>query len=177
RSMISYQSPYDEGRAQANTAQQPFPTFTQEENRGKQVFFSPNLGGCAVCHGTEAFIAPGPRSNGLDATITDAGVGGNTGNPNQQGLFKTPSLRNVAARPPYMHDGRFATLEEVVEHYNSGVQMSPNLHPALIDPNNNTQPKRLNLSEADKAALVAFLRTLDDNAMMTDEKFSDPFFN
>lgn len=175
RSMVSYQSRYDVGRAQANNVQQPFATFTQEENRGKQIFFAPNLGGCAVCHGTDAFIAPGPRSNGLDAAITDAGVGGNTNNPNQQGLFKSPSLRNVGARPPYMHDGRFATLEQVVEHYNSGVQMSPNLHPALIDSATN-QPKRLNLSEVDKAALVAFLKTLDDTAMMTDEKFSDPFF-
>lgn len=175
RSMVSYQSPFDVGRAQANNAMQPFATFTQEENRGKQIFFAPNLGGCGVCHGTDAFIAPGPRSNGLDATITDAGVGGNTNNPNLQGIFKSPSLRNVAARAPYMHDGRFATLEEVVEHYNSGVQMSPNLHPALIDPNTN-QPKILNLSTADKTALVAFLNTLDDNKMMADEKFSDPFF-
>jgi cytochrome c peroxidase len=72
-----------------------------------------------------------------------------------------------------MHDGRFATLRDVVEHYDHGVQASPNLAPALID--GGGAPRRLNLSEADKLALLAFLGTLTDNALMQDAKFSNPF--
>ncbi len=175
RSMMSFRSRYDEGRAQVNNPNQPFPNFTQRENHGKNIFFAPNMGGCAACHGTEGFVAPGPRNNGLDATNTaDEGVGGINGNPNQFGLFKSPSLRNIAARAPYMHDGRFATLQEVVEHYSSGVQDNPNLSPPLRQPNGTV--RLANLSTGQKAALVAFLQTLDDNAMATDERFSDPFY-
>ena len=72
-----------------------------------------------------------------------------------------------------MHDGRFATLEEVVEHYNSGIQNHPNLSPALRTPNN--MPVRLNLSPAQKAALVAFLKTLTDTEMSKEPKWSNPF--
>ncbi|MEZ4302884.1 MAG: hypothetical protein R3B70_48620, partial [Polyangiaceae bacterium] len=75
-----------------------------------------------------------------------------------------------------MHDGRFSTLEEVVEHYNSGIQAHPNLDPALraAGPGGGG-PLKLNLSNADKAALVAFLKTLTDEKLATDERFSDPF--
>jgi cytochrome c peroxidase len=77
-----------------------------------------------------------------------------------------------------MHDGRFQTLEEVVEHYNSGVQAGPALDNRLRIPAgqpNAGQPLRLNLSADDKAALVAFLRTLTDEALLTDAKFATPF--
>lgn len=173
RSINSFNSRYDEGRAQVTNANRPFPNFTNQENTGKNVFFNPQLGGCAVCHGTEAFIAPGPRNNGLDATTIDEGVGGATGNPNQDAVFKVPSLRTIASRPPYMHDGRFATLEEVVEHYSTGVQDHPNLSPVLRNPDGSV--KLANLSTNDKAALVAFLKTLDDTELTTHEKYSDPF--
>ena len=93
--------------------------------------------------------------------------------PNDRGKFKSPSLRNIGLRPPYMHNGRFATLDEVIEHYNSGIQDHPTLAPSLRDDNGN--PIRLNLSEEDKAALVAFLHTLTDYSMLEDEKLSDPF--
>ncbi len=72
-----------------------------------------------------------------------------------------------------MHDGRFTTLEEVVEHYNSGIQDHPTLSPALQDANGD--PVRLDLTEPEKAALVAFLRTLTDNSISTEVKWSDPF--
>ena len=176
RSMVSYETKYDVGRVQANTPVEPFSNFTQQENMGKQIFFNPNLGSCAGCHGSEAFISPGPRSNGLDLTITDGGVGAENGNQNQEGKFKAPSLRNVAIRAPFMHDGRFSTLEQVVEHYNSGVQASPNLDNILRDPNTGL-PKKLNLNTNQKAALVAFLNTLTDDNMVTDEKFADPFWD
>lgn len=174
RSIMSYQSRYDEGRAQVANPGQAFPNYTAQENQGKNLFFNPVLGGCAGCHGTEAFAAPGPRNNGLDATNTaDAGVGGNTGNPNQEGLFKSPSLRNIALRAPYMHDGRFATLGEVIDHYSTDIQDNPNLSAPLRQPDQSI--KRMNFTAAEKAALIAFLNTLTDDAISVDDKFSDPF--
>ncbi|MDP5100562.1 MAG: cytochrome-c peroxidase, partial [Nonlabens sp.] len=74
---------------------------------------------------------------------------------------------------PYMHDGRFTTLEEVVEHYNSGIQNHPTLSPALLDVNGNAV--RLNFTEVQKAALVAFLKTLTDSNVATEPKWSNPF--
>ncbi len=174
RSIMSYQSRYDEGRAQVANPNQPFPNFTQQENQGKNLFFNPQLGGCAGCHGTEGFVAPGPRNNGLDATnVADQGVGGNSGNPAQAGLFKSPSLRNIALRAPYMHDGRFSTLLEVVDHYSTNIQDNPNLSAPLRQPDGSI--KRMNFTATEKAALIAFLQTLTDQSLATDEKFSDPF--
>jgi cytochrome c peroxidase len=103
-------------------------------------------------------LAANSRSNGLDAGETV--------------VFKAPSLKNVALSKAFMHDGRFATLDEVVEHYNSGVKLGPALDNRLSP---NGVPLRLNLSEADKAALVAFMQTLTDNVLIADTKFSDPF--
>jgi cytochrome c peroxidase len=174
RSIMSYQSRYDEGRAQVANPNQPFPNFTEQENQGKNLFFNPQLGGCAGCHGTEGFVAPGPRNNGLDATnVADQGVGGNSGNPAQAGLFKSPSLRNIALRAPYMHDGRFSTLLEVVDHYSTNIQDNPNLSAPLRQPDGSI--KRINFTATEKAALIAFLQTLTDQSLTTDEKFSDPF--
>ena len=88
-------------------------------------------------------------------------------------LFKSPSLKNIGLSRAFMHDGRFATLAEVVEHYNSGVQNGPALDNRLKDGAGN--PQRLNLSAADKAALVAFMQTLTDTTLVNDPKFSNPF--
>ncbi len=180
RSIMSYRSRYDEGRAQVANPAAAFPNFTAQENQGKALFFGvppgggpPVPGACVTCHGTEAFTAPGPRNNGLDATTTDPGVGGINGNQGQLGLFKVPSLRNLTGRGPYMHDGRFATLEQVIDHYSTGVQNHPNLSPQLRGPNG--LPIQPNFTAAQKAALVAFLETLDDPALAVDDKFSDPF--
>lgn len=160
RSMSSYRSRYDQ--AFVNGVPN-FAALTAQEQRGRQIYTG--AGRCDGCHGTDAHVSGNVFNNGLDATVTDAGAGG--------GRFKAPSLRNIAARAPYMHDGRFATLREVVEHYDNGVQANPNLAPALTDPNGGA--RRLNLTEADKQALIAFLATLTDNALLTDPKFSDPF--
>jgi cytochrome c peroxidase len=99
------------------------------------------------------------RSNGLDAGETT--------------VFKSPSLKNVALSGAFMHDGRFSTLAQVVEHYNSGVQAGPALDNRLTSPGGT--PRQLNLSAADKAALVAFMGTLTDTAFVVDSKFSSPF--
>ena len=177
RSIISYQSKYDVGRA-AFPANQPagqvnFTNFTQQENRGKAIFFGP-VGGCAPCHGTEAFTAPGAKNNGLDLVSIDRGVGAANNNAAQDGLFKVPSLKDIANTSPYMHDGRFTSLEQVVEHYSTGVKAHPNLSQEIRNPNNGL-PRNGNFSVQDKAALVAFLQTLTDTQLSTDVKFASPF--
>jgi len=177
RSIVSFQSKYDQGRQTLPTAPAPppnavFPNFTAQENRGKEIFLSP-IGGCAPCHGSETFTAPEAKNNGLDVTVSDHGFGTVTSNAADDGLFKVTSLRNVELTAPYMHDGRFTTLEQVIEHYNSGVKNHPNLSPQLRLPNG--QPRLLNISAADKGALVAFLKTLTDRNITTDIKFSNPF--
>ena len=178
RSIVSYSSKYDEGRVMTNAPGANFVNFTAQENTGKNLFFQTiqNGGGaCFGCHTTEAFVSanPGPQNNGLDFTTTDFGVGDVLANPIFESRFKTTTLRNIELTAPYMHDGRFKTLEEVVEHYNSGIQNHPTLSPALKDANGN--PVKLNFTENEKAALVAFLKTLTDNSISTEVKWSDPF--
>ena len=169
RSMVSYQSKYDEGLAKASSLREDFENFTAEENRGKSLF----IRDCANCHlpqGQAAhFFMSRPLNNGLDADYkkVDGGVGDITLNASELGRFKSPSLRNVEFTAPYMHDGRFATLEAVIDHYNRNVKPHPNLDPRVRRP--------LNLSSAEKKALVAFLKTLSDPKFITDPKFSDPF--
>ncbi len=178
RSIVSYQSKYDAGR-QAFPApgpppppNVPFPNFTAEENRGKEIFFSP-IGGCNPCHGTETFTAPQEKNNGIDLVTVDRGYGAVVNNTSFDATFKVGSLRNVELTAPYMHDGRFATLDQVVEHYSSGVMAHPNLSPQLKLPTG--QPREANLSVQDKAALIAFLKTLTDLGITTDVKYSNPF--
>ncbi len=181
RSIVSYSSKYDIGRAQVSALGPNFPNFTAEENQGKQLFLRtiPNGGGaCFGCHATEAFVSanPGPQNNGLDLVTTDSGAGATF--PNNSifdARFKTSTLRNIELTAPYMHDGRFATLEEVVEHYNSGIQAHPTLSAALTDANGD--PVRLNFTAAEKSALVAFLKTLTDPTLANDIKFSNPFIS
>lgn len=166
RSLVSGGSKYDEGVATN------FANFSAQEAQGRAIFTSPPAN-CDTCHRTHLQILDRPRNNGLDAATVDAGVGGVTGNAQDDARFKSPSLRNVELRAPYMHDGRFATLEEVVAFYNNGVQNHPNLDQALRG--RNGQPRRLNLNAEEQAALVAFLKTLTDAGFVTDPKFSDPF--
>ncbi len=178
RSIVSYQSKYDIGRALVNNRNANFPNFTTEENLGKQLFLAPipnGGGGCAGCHNSEAFISLRPENNGLDATsTTDLGVGGVAPiRPNLIGAFKNSSIRNIELTAPFMHDGRFQTLEQVVEHYNSGIQAHLNLSPPLRNPNGT--PVRLNFNATQKSALVAFLKTLTDNSTATEARWSNPF--
>lgn len=178
RSLVSYRTKFDTGFAAippgANIGATNFTNYTASENRGKALFFSPQLA-CAACHGTQTFTAPRSENNGLEAVFTDLGVGGVTNNALDNGKFKVPSLKDIELTAPYMHDGRFATLEQVIEHYNSGVQANPNLPPQLRVPPPGTGVKRLNLTTQDKADLLAFLKTLTDRGIATDVKFSNPF--
>lgn len=111
-------------------------------------------------------------NNGLDedADFTDLGRFEVTGLDRHKAAFKVTSLRNVELTPPYMHDGRFETLEEVVDHYNSGLKPSSTIDPAL----EMTRGTGLFLDEQDKADLVAFLKTLTDEELQTDDRWSDP---
>jgi cytochrome c peroxidase len=170
RAMISSNSRWDGAYAQvfspaaANRALNvTLPGFTDAENRGRQLFMTGqgNGGaGCAACHVPPTFaLAANSQSNGLDAGETR--------------LFKSPSLKNVGVSRAFMHDGRFATLAEVVEFYNSGIQAGPALDNRLRVPGGGSQ--RLGLSVADKAALVAFMQTLNDPVLAANAKFASPF--
>lgn len=188
RSMVSTNSRYDSARALVATPQDNFPSFTAEENLGKSLFFrrTAERTNCSGCHVSEAFVSPSfpPNApagltssiqvNGLDAVSTDdLGVAEATGNARDIGKFKAPSLRNIALTAPYMHDGRFATLAQVIDHYSTGIQPHVNLSNALKD--GNGQPLQSQFSNAEKQALLAFLATLTDNSLSQDSKFSDPF--
>lgn len=176
-SMVTGNSKYDDvmcGQSQ----------FTEAEQLGSQVFFGE--GRCYQCHGgldfnqrsgffIDALPFGGwdPSANiGLDEVYTDQGMG--EFEQNREGVFKIPSLRNVAVTAPYMHDGRFATLDEVLTHYSENIANHPNLSSELRDWSTGG-PGRLNLSAQSKSALIAFLKTLTDESFMHDEKFSDPF--
>ncbi|MEP7337149.1 MAG: cytochrome c peroxidase, partial [Acidobacteriota bacterium] len=122
--------------------------LTQAEARGQQVF---NQSRCDVCHRPNLFTDDQFHNTGIRPAAEDSGLFAVTGNPQDQGKFRTPSLRNVELRAPYMHNGRFATLEAVVEFYNRGGDVNaPNLERNLIRP--------LNLSAQQKSDLVAFLK-------------------
>jgi cytochrome c peroxidase len=139
--------------------------FTAEEKRGFELFLTEHdpfrgLYGadCFHCHGGGLFTTHQFTNNGLAILNGDTGREKVTGDPADRGKFRTPSLRNVALTAPYMHDGRFKTLEEVVEHYDHGVERS-----ATLDPNLAKHPAEgLKLSAEDKRALVAFMKTLTD---------------
>jgi cytochrome c peroxidase len=146
--------------------------LTPAEKRGFELFLTerdPRLGlrgaDCFHCHGGALFTNQQFMNNGLSLRLGPGGDTGReqvTGQPADRGKFRTPSLRNVAVTAPYMHDGRFKTLEEVIEHYDHGVVRHPNLDPNLAK----HPPEGLKLSREDKAALVAFLKTLTDPAFL-----------
>ncbi len=127
-------------------------------------FFPPNGGG----FGWAQNIA----NIGLDEQYADVGMG--VFDPALVGVFKIPSLRNVAMTAPYMHDGRFATLEDVVNHYNSGIKKAPNLD-NVFKSWDTGEAIKLGLTDEERSALVAFLNTLTDEDYLADTRFSDPF--
>ena len=144
--------------------------FTPEEQRGFALFsteYDPRHGqfgaDCFHCHGGPLFQSQSFANNGLDAAFSDLGRGKVTGKDSDNGKFAVPSLRNIALTAPYMHDGRFATLAEVVEHYATGVKRS-----ATLDPNIAKHPDGgVPLTAADQRALVAFLKTLTDETFLS----------
>jgi cytochrome c peroxidase len=145
------------------------PGLDREEDAGRVIFIT----NCTKCHSPlhplqEVFAA----NNGLDLTYSDQGIGAITGNPSDMGVFKSPSLRNIAMTAPYMHDGRFKNLNQVVEFYSTDVKNHPNLHPLLRKPDGST---KLNLTLDQKLNLIKFLETLTDSSIETDKRFSNPF--
>ncbi|TCZ74906.1 cytochrome-c peroxidase [Flaviaesturariibacter aridisoli] len=182
RSIQSFDSKYDAGRAQVPNDGAPFPNFTAQENQGKQLFLQPpqftgsnRSGGglgCNGCHNAPEFdIDPATRNNGIIGVIGGAGLDlGNT---------RAPSLRDLL-RPggggngPMMHTAVFTSIQQVLGHYGN-INVAPgnnNLDPRLM-PGGNGQ--RLNLTAAEVNAVTAFLQTLSGTALYTDAKWSDPF--
>lgn len=143
--------------------------LTPQEMHGMELFSSFDKGDCVHCHVMgSTFTDHEFRNNGLDLVSEDLGRGRITLNPNDNGKFKTPTLRNIAVTGPYMHDGRFATLEQVIEHYNTGIQAHPNLDPRLAD----AVPGRMTPQEVQD--IIAFLHTLTDQEFLTNPAFKKP---
>ncbi|MBK8700192.1 MAG: cytochrome-c peroxidase [Saprospiraceae bacterium] len=156
--------------------------FTELENMGMNIFFS-SKAKCSSCHAGANFSAPdgifdpygggsangedlrGTANIGLDLIPEDVGK--------ENGSFKIPSLRNITLTAPYMHDGRFNTLEEVLNHYTTGIKANPNLDPKFMD--DQGRVTGIKLSTLEKKAIIAFLGTLEDNTYTRDPKFSNPF--
>jgi cytochrome c peroxidase len=159
RAMVSYQAKYDTAFAPGSQSPDFESVFTADELAGEALFRG--AGRCSGCHTTRAHVGQQVANIGLDATVEDEGAG--------EGRFKTPSLRNAAVRGRFMHDGRFATLQEVIEFYNSGVQDNPSLDQGLRN------PLQLNLTPEQVLQLVAYIETLTDSVFLTSELFSDPF--
>lgn len=132
---------------------------------------------CNTCHQVQdpqGYIFAGTFSNiGLEPEYADEGLELTTNQTFDNGKFKIPSLRNVALTAPYMHDGRFETLEEVVDHYKTGVTDHPNLDPRLK--NEDGSIKRPKISRSETQTIIAFLNTMTDYEMISDERFSNPF--
>lgn len=144
--------------------------LTQAESKGFEIFFT-EKGDCFHCHTTILFTDQIFHNNGLDATHTDQGLFDVTGNANDIGKFKTPTLRNLDYTGPYMHDGRFETLEEVIDFYSHGVQFSPTIDPLMKQ----VQQGGIQLTDDEKESLLAFLKTLNDPSFIENPEFSDPF--
>jgi cytochrome c peroxidase len=160
RSLVSAQSRFDAVFATGSAPN--YSLLTQQELDGFHIFTS---SGCLNCHRTIAQFADTIHNIGLDSASADGGAG--------EGRFKAASLRNVAVRAPYMHDGRFATLRQVVEFYAKQIRASPSLDARLRDADGS--PRRLHMSTAQVDALVAYLRSLTDSSFLRATRFSDPF--
>lgn len=144
-------------------------TLTPEELHGYYIFNS-ETGDCFHCHGTVLLHDNIFGNNGLDLN-PDPGLYAVTGNMNDYGKFKTPTLRNIELTAPYMHDGRFETLEEVINFYSTGVQHdSPNLSPLMKYSANGG----VGLTEGETQNLIAFLKTLTDYSFITNPELSNP---
>ena len=171
RTLISGYSRYDQIVWQNNG----WPTDSEE--RGRKLFFVEpaqqveNHPGCSHCHGGPFFTDNFFKNNGLDSVATldqfsDSGRGGANGNVFDNGKFRVPTLRNIALTAPYMHDGRFKTLDEVIEHYSRGGHGVEN-----EDVNIRAFP----LTEQNKQDLIAFLNMLTDTTFLNNPEFSNPF--
>lgn len=158
-------------------------TLTAQEDRGMQLFFTHPIpdaplrgGNCGDCHGGYMISLDGFHNNGLDQFPTDSGRGKVTGNSFDNFKMRAPSLRNIELTAPYMHDGRFATLEEVLSHYNEHINTSsPNIDPLVVSATNEVGGTTLMLTAQEKADIISFLKLLTDTEFVTNPEHSDPF--
>jgi cytochrome c peroxidase len=176
RTLISAESKYDimykfENKISLTTKEQAIlQTVDNEEWAGYDLFRSLNGADCFHCHNGPLMQVKKFSNNGLDAAFSDLGRGFVTGNPSDNGKFKVPTLRNIVLTAPYMHDGRFASLDEVIEHYSSGVT-----HSATIDPLMEFAGQGgVQLDSQEKYLLKRFLLTLTDYNFINNPKFKDP---
>jgi cytochrome c peroxidase len=147
----------------------PLQNFTIQELRGRDIFAA----NCTKCHSpVRSFQEVFEACNGLDINYSDNGKGILTSKASDMGVFKSPSLRNITLSAPYMHDGRFATLEDVIDFYSDGIKPHPNLHPLLIQPNGST---KMDFTAEQKKDLLAFLKTMTASDIAYDIIFTDPF--
>jgi cytochrome c peroxidase len=179
RTLISSNSRYDKFIATRQG-------FTNDEVAGLQLYTTHIAPGvvrgaeCFHCH-TQPLMSSNYEgrffNNGLDITFTDIGRGSVTGLAIDKGKFIAPTLRNITLTAPYMHDGRFKTLEEVLDHYSDHVQMSsPGLDNNLLNVSNDPPfGTHIDLTASEKKQLLAFLNTLTDSTFITDKRFSNPF--
>ncbi len=176
RTMISSESKYDvmykfENNLPLTASEQTvLATIDVDEWAGYDLFKSLNGADCFHCHNGPLMRVKKFSNNGLDATFSDLGRGAITQNPEDYGKFKVTTLRNIALTAPYMHDGRFATLDEVIEHYSSGIHMSPTIDPLIEFANQGG----VQLDAQEKYLLKKFLLTLSDYNFITNPKFKDP---
>lgn len=143
---------------------------TQEELAGYDLFKSLNGADCFHCHKGPLMQVDKFSNNGLDATFSDLGRGGVTNNSNDNGKFKVPTLRNIEFSAPYMHDGRFATIDEVIDHYSHGVEMSSTIDPLMEF----GFQGGVQLDNDEKQLLKAFLFTLTDHEFVNNPAFKKP---
>ena len=147
-------------------------TLTPQELNGLDIFLREDKGDCFHCHGNPnnpLWTDNDFHNNGLDASFTDLGLGAVTGDPNDNGKFRSPSLRNLSYTAPYMHDGRFATLDEVIDFYSEGLQNSPTIDPLM----KNIDEGGVQLTTQEKADLKAFLLSLNDPSFLTNPDFQN----
>jgi cytochrome c peroxidase len=157
--MVSANSRYDKFMRHEDT-------LSQFEFNGLMVFREK----CAKCHREPLFTDGSFKSSGLqpDTSLRDLGRAIITGRPNDRYTFKVPSLRNIERTYPYMHDGRFRNLEQVLDHYSNGNFYMVNISPELLEARN--------LSPIEKKEIIAFLKTLTDNDFLYDRRFADPTY-
>lgn len=146
------------------------------QQRGFEVFVNERKGDCFHCHTITTFTTNFTfQNNGLNEDISsDPGLFAQTGNPNDLGKFKVPSLLNLRHTAPYMHDGRFQTLQEVIAFYDSGFHVSSTLSPDLVKHTENGKPVPREWTARDKIDLLAFLLSLEDSTLIDNPAWSDP---
>jgi cytochrome c peroxidase len=165
RTLVSANSRFDQ-------AQLGLIELTPQEQNGLNIFLDESRGDCFHCHGLPAnplWTDNAFHNNGLDEEFEDLGLGNVSGDPREFGLFRSPSIRNLKFTAPYMHDGRFATLEEVINHYSEGLVFSETIDPLM----KTISAGGVQLTEEDKVDLKAFLLSLSDDSFINNPDFRE----